>query len=62
MWRFEEYIKDHKIALLGIGNILAKEYDNIDFYPLYRLLMGYIEKRRFKIFEHLPNGLCRYKR
>lgn len=60
MWRFEEYIKDHKIALLGIGNILAKEYDNIDFYPLYRLLTGYIEKRRFKIFEHLPNGLKKY--
>ncbi|MBP3231261.1 MAG: hypothetical protein J6M33_03095 [Anaerovibrio sp.] len=60
MWNFEEYIKDHKIALLGVGNILANEYDNIDFYPLYRLLTGYIEKRRFKIYEHLPNGLKKY--
>ncbi len=55
MWHFEEYIRYHKIAVLGVVKGLADQYDNIDYWPLYRHLSGFADKELFKLYEHLPH-------
>ena len=57
LWKFETYIKKHKIALFDIGKPLADFYENIDYYPLYRPLRRRAEKTLFKLYEHIPNFL-----
>ena len=59
MWKFENYIKEHKIAVLGVVENLAEQYDNIDYWPLYRPLKGLAERRMFKLYEHFPNCVKR---
>lgn len=59
MWKFEDYIKEHKIAVLGVVKCLAEQYENIDYWHLYRPLECVAEKRMFKLYEHLPGWLKR---
>ncbi len=55
MWKFEFYLKEHKIAMLDIGECLAEQYENIDTWPVYRPLSDHSEKLLFKLYEHLPH-------
>ncbi len=57
MWRFESYIKNHKIALMNSCECLAEQYENIDYWTLYRDKRGWGDKRLFKLYEHLPAHL-----
>lgn len=57
MWKFESYITNHKIALLGVGKCLADRYENIDYWPLYVNTRGWVNSRKFKLYEHLPRAL-----
>lgn len=57
MWKFESYIKDHKIALVGVGKCLADKYENIDFWNIYVDMSGWADRRMFKLYEHLPRPL-----
>ncbi len=59
MWKFEDYLKEHKIALLNVGACLAARYENIDWYPLYRQLNRRLDKNLFKLWEHLPQSFKR---
>lgn len=57
MWKFESYIKNHRIALLGVAKCLADRYENIDYWPLYASTHGWVNSRKFKLYEHLPRAL-----
>lgn len=57
MWKFETYLKDHKIAMLNIGECLAEQYENIDTWPVYRPLVNRTDKNLFKLYEHLPHNI-----
>lgn len=57
MWKFASYIKNHKIALLGVGKCLADRYENIDYWSLYIDTSGWMVRRMFKLYEHLPRSL-----
>ena len=59
MWKFETYLKNHKIAMLGIGECLAEQYENIDTWPIYRPLAKRLDKNLFKLYEHLPHSIQR---
>lgn len=54
MWKFETYLKEHKIAMLSIGECLAAQYKNIDTWPVYRHLSTRSERTLFKLYEHMP--------
>lgn len=59
MWKFESYLKEHKIAMLDIGECLAEQYENIDTWPIYRPLTKRSDKNLFKLYEHLPHCIKR---
>ncbi len=57
MWKFESYLKEHKIAMLDVGECLAEQYENIDTWPIYQSLSSRWDKNLFKIYEHLPQQM-----
>ncbi len=59
MWKFETYLKEHKIAMLSIGECLAAQYKNIDTWPVYRHLSTRSERTLFKLYEHMPHRMKR---
>lgn len=60
MWKFESYIKNHKIALLGVGKCLADQYENIDYWPIYTDRKGWTARQAFKLYEHLSRSLQKF--
>ena len=44
---------------MDVAETLAEQYENIDYWNLYRPLESSSEKRRFRLFEHLPQWMKR---